>query len=766
MIKRLLVAILVFFIGFDVFSQSLSWNEYNKYWYYRYRLVNNFLVRGEESPQVCDQPSGYSIPAEAAFYAGNDLHWGDATLYLGWYMGVLATEYKLLTNSGQSTENTKRELYFAMKAYERLDRKSARLFYPQIPSANCSDTYLNGLFVRDDVGTNAFQSSPEFRARYEAFTLPGATPGFSLSSDYVRADNGVLKRNSYPSQDQIAHLFIGFSLVKKCLGSASYQGYNFVQQAINYTNKIASRLDNNFWVGHLENGESYQNNTNFVEEHTAYGAAKAAEWITGNSYTSKFGFTSPLFTQISGWQKYGDPFNGPPIMSGIYFGAKIDFTPALLQAYAAIGSSWEYGLIAVRKDYTITVPGTCVRYIWGVPFPYPCVRSEVTVRCYSYELNAPGFLIDLPVVGCSPVPLPSVVVPVTNSALSSYGITYKQHIYALLHEYLHGIPNKIESNVYASMINNAPCDGPHHKPQNNPTDAGVNGWRASNRWVRPLHGDGFNDYDNVETEGEYNGLDYMLLYNLYLLSRGNSGISEYKNRLNQVSASTITAAGKYWSYETLDFSGVISSTPSTNANVVEIAANETVTLKPGFRIEAGAKARIYIEDHTACNTTQGQSSALRTTTEKPEPEPDPEQMQAQMLAEVQQQLQKKLDSIGAAYGQTATPSGYTPLNEYLTRRSETANENAEAEQRKEITAYPNPTLDDFALSFYLNADQNIEVTMTSIYDHNGITLFNGPLKQGMNTLNFDGKSIRKGVFIIEIKGPNFHGVKRILKLER
>jgi hypothetical protein len=142
-------------------------------------------------------------------------------------------------------------------------------------------------------------------------------------------------------------------------------------------------------------------------------------------------------------------------------------------------------------------------------------------------------------------------------------------------------------------------------------------------------------------------------------------------------------------------------------------------------------------------------------------------MQAQMLAEVQQQLQKKLDSIGAAYSQTSTSSGYTPLNEYLAKRSEsTNNENAEAEQRKEITVYPNPIIDSFALSFYLGADQNIEVTMTSIYDHNGITLFNGPLKQGGNTLNFDGKSIRKGVFIIEIKGQNFHGVKRILKLER
>jgi hypothetical protein len=763
--KKLLVTIMSLFCGFEVFSQTLSWNEYNKYWYYRYRLVNHFLVRGEENPLICDQPSGYSIPAEVAFN-GNDIHWGDATLYLGWYIGVLATEYKLLSNSGQSTENTKRELYFAMKAYERLDRKSARLYYPQIPSADCSDTYLNGLFVRDDVGSNSFQNFPEFRARYEAFNPPGSPIAFTLESDYTRAVNGTIKRNSYPSQDQIAHLFIGFALVKKCLGSATYQGYNFVQQAINYTHKITSRLDNNNWLGQLENGESYQNYSRFTDEHTSYGVAKAAQWITGNNYTSKFNGVGPLLTQISGWQKYGDPINGPLIMNALNFTTKVDYTSALLQAYAAIGSSWEYGLIATRKDYKITVPGMCTRYVLGVPVAYPCTKSEVNVRCYSYELNAPGFLINLPFIGCSPVALPAVTVPVTNDALSAYGISYKQHIFALLHEYLHGVPNKILSNTYAVMINNAPCEGPYHRPQINESGVGADGWRGSNRWVRPLQADGHNDLDEVDTRGEFNGLDYMLLYNLYLLSRGNSGISDYKNRLNQVSATTISAAGKYWSYETLDYSGMIQNTTSTNTNPVEIVANKMVTLKPGFSAQAGSKVKIYIGDQTACNTSQGQSSSLRMVVDEIESQKSPEEIREAMLADAQVRLQKKIDSVAAAYQKTFVGSGYTPVAEYLSRRNDEIEKmGAGAEEKSIITLHPNPTTDAFSLSFYLAEDEHVEIVATGIYDHNDISLFSGPLKRGTNHLTFDSKSLHKGVFIVEIKSRDLRGVKRLLKLE-
>lgn len=220
--KHSLWALTCFFVlcSCVAFGQPIDWSAYNKYWGYRYRLVSDFLVRGL-GPSACDEPNGYSLPAEATHINDTDIQWADATVDLGWYIGVLATEYQLLLAGGQPTEKTRQELFYAMKTYERLDRKAERLFYPQNGASDCSDQYFNGLFVRDDVGINSFLQETDFRSKY---TVDGV---FNVQSDYKGTGNGLQKDNSYPSQDQIAHLFMGFALVTKCLGNASYQGYNF-----------------------------------------------------------------------------------------------------------------------------------------------------------------------------------------------------------------------------------------------------------------------------------------------------------------------------------------------------------------------------------------------------------------------------------------------------------------------------------------------------------------------------------------------------------
>jgi hypothetical protein len=50
------------FITASVVGQPLSWSQNNKYWSFRNRLVNKFVVRGVEN-NACDDPSGLSIAA-------------------------------------------------------------------------------------------------------------------------------------------------------------------------------------------------------------------------------------------------------------------------------------------------------------------------------------------------------------------------------------------------------------------------------------------------------------------------------------------------------------------------------------------------------------------------------------------------------------------------------------------------------------------------------------------------------------------------------
>lgn len=72
---------------------------------------------------------------------------------------MLATEYKLLNDQGLDTYQTRKELYYALEAFNRLDLNAESYFnlagdtfpnqaiYP--PSSD-----LNGFFIRDDVPDN------------------------------------------------------------------------------------------------------------------------------------------------------------------------------------------------------------------------------------------------------------------------------------------------------------------------------------------------------------------------------------------------------------------------------------------------------------------------------------------------------------------------------------------------------------------------------------------------------------------------------------
>jgi len=103
-----------------LYSQTIEQNL-NKYWYYRKRLKEQFMVVSNGNEQ------GTNIPAGHRHYQGrnsNKIKWGDATIYLANYISVLATEYKLLKDNEQDCSETLQELYNAMSTLERLDVKA------------------------------------------------------------------------------------------------------------------------------------------------------------------------------------------------------------------------------------------------------------------------------------------------------------------------------------------------------------------------------------------------------------------------------------------------------------------------------------------------------------------------------------------------------------------------------------------------------------------------------------------------------------------
>ena len=148
------------------------YSDIEKYWFYRYRLINDFMLIGDGA--------GKSIPAQhrdfaCAEYAGgyvtagHQLNWADATIDLGHYILVLATEYEMLSRNGFSTDSTLMELNYAQGALNRIsnnagtyehltnEHRGSSSSYPGNPGTGSlmpeygHVTTPGKFFVRDDV---------------------------------------------------------------------------------------------------------------------------------------------------------------------------------------------------------------------------------------------------------------------------------------------------------------------------------------------------------------------------------------------------------------------------------------------------------------------------------------------------------------------------------------------------------------------------------------------------------------------------------------
>jgi hypothetical protein len=109
--RKIIVIGLLFLFNSNISLEgqvALSTNQ-AKYWHYRARLINHFLVIGPNQ--------GESLPAGIRNQTNSSIaDWGDGPVYLGYYIGVLATEYRLLLQNNKNTDQTLTKLYYAINA--------------------------------------------------------------------------------------------------------------------------------------------------------------------------------------------------------------------------------------------------------------------------------------------------------------------------------------------------------------------------------------------------------------------------------------------------------------------------------------------------------------------------------------------------------------------------------------------------------------------------------------------------------------------------
>jgi hypothetical protein len=494
-----------FFISLPaVLAQSPELNA-EKYWQYRERLLNEFMVSSEGNE------SGTNIPASIRHKGRGQMRWGDATINLSNYMAMLATEYSVLKQQGLPVHETLQELHRALLAMERLDAKAPAFYeldaseaytYPKtIPPSDTipseitpSDTILidtisfeiipseiiltseyalDGFFIRDDV--------PEDFTRQWSATHP-ALAGFPhVRSDYTDPD---IRLNEM-SQDQVWNLIIGLALVSHLVDDTSlwhipeYHGHTLLSLG-DRASMAAYRMIRamqaeiclqpfDFWdrrwcvrYWHLYNpylGQSVKRGS--VPNLLKYGFAEAGNAITGYQYGNMHWSNSGnarIWFNVAGALQYLQRLRREKNVENIYH----------IATTATVGAVW---------------------------------NTAELVRLFNRHRKL------------------------------FFRPDYQYEHLALISCVLHGDCPKIlqkEEAYYRELLNSAPMHGPFNYGNDAPQEQGAmmhyqhgdeyhHEWSSVNRFVWPhRRGSG-----TIEAhKGEYNGLDYMMLYNLFYLVYG------------------------------------------------------------------------------------------------------------------------------------------------------------------------------------------------------------------------------------------------------
>ncbi len=303
----------IFFFFFTAFSFAQSdFDDLKKYWHYRDRLLGNDgmggfidlgLGQGQSIPATgrnidCDCIADWHlINSRTPRHEGNGImKWGDATVHLGYYLAMLAMEYRNLKDVRASTRLVEKELYFALKAYERLDSLAEVTLG--------LEAELNGFFLRDDVPVD-FYKGPA-RSEQWRFQHPVQGGYQCIGSDYSKGTRSV-DGGSYISQDQVTSLLLGFAFVKKFAGEAVYiydRKQSFGELAELYTHLIVAYMSKNKWKIRSPDGQRISNRWGGDARAFSVLFAAAADRITEKQFGFNYGkrlFIGRLLKGSYGW---------------------------------------------------------------------------------------------------------------------------------------------------------------------------------------------------------------------------------------------------------------------------------------------------------------------------------------------------------------------------------------------------------------------------------------------------------------------------------
>lgn len=201
-------------------NQQLQ-NNLQMYSNYRQNLRNHFVYVSANNEMGSNIPASciITIDTKDNEYGPRNVYFSDGNGTLPFYIGLLATEYKLLEMSGQDFATTKNELTYALNALDRLDDE-AESYWRGYPKTDGSDR--NGFYLRDDVTNSNFPLLP---------------PGYTVRSLY-KANLASLGNYFINSKDMDWNYLLNLSLVIACVDD---------QTIVNHAKDVAYRMVKHMW---------------------------------------------------------------------------------------------------------------------------------------------------------------------------------------------------------------------------------------------------------------------------------------------------------------------------------------------------------------------------------------------------------------------------------------------------------------------------------------------------------------------------------------
>jgi len=519
-----------------------------KYWYYRNRL-QYFVVPGDGPGEsnvagirnlwICNNPNS------------DGLDYSQHSAYLGYYIGVLATEYYLLNQHGYDCSKTLMELYYALKAYiEQMDKcESKDPWY-------LSDDLYDGFFMRNNVPSDfATTHSQELNK-----DIPMSDMGTGGNPGWVETVGGDAASNPYievMSQDEAIFLIQHLALVIKLVPDYDISFYDKNNNSVTYNFNSTAR-------------EIIDKIITFIHDsHIIYGYLYSLPWsiympnnqmptIGGDAIAFQYGFKEALYkwTQhlILTPQYSKKLWNSYPY-DWILFPA--DFSTISQNTYmtaglAAIGNSW-----TIPVGVTIGIcPCCCIQLEYDIPATAMGIKT--CTKRYNWD-------------------------------------TYYLMLWSVLQN---KSSKRLSMTKVLDQLNSAPCEGPYYRSAN---DKGENGWACSAKFWHIS-----DDQDNGQVPdfcGIFNGLDYMILYNLYHILNSGS-CPPYENYNSRYLTGIVTNPNYYVAYDSLISTQTITNTIPT----VDYKAGELIRLKPGFHAVHGSDFHAYIEQ-TGCSDNNASDQA-------------------------------------------------------------------------------------------------------------------------------------------------------------